>query len=102
MTPLMAAIMWGKNEIALWIIENRGGHNLEMRSYENACGTALCLACGSAPLSVVQALVAAGASTEGNDWSSPLDEAIGCGRYDVVEFLLPSAPRSCPCAAPLT
>jgi ankyrin repeat protein len=87
-TPLVYAIFWGKPAIALWLIQHRGQHNLETHSEDG--GTALHYACAYGPLSVVQALVGAGANPAAldDDGETPLMWTADNDHPDIVAFLL--------------
>ena len=87
-TPLMKAIFYRRNDIALWLIEHRGQHDLEAR--DRMGDAALHMAIRSSRLDVVHALVAAGAdpgalSAHNN---TPLWVAAEVGRADALAFLL--------------
>jgi hypothetical protein len=88
-TPLMYAIYQCKPAITLWLIGHRGHHDLDTtNNYDNT--TALHSACRYGPLSVVQALVLAGASPVAftNIGTTPLMRAADHNHSDIVAFLL--------------
>lgn len=87
-TSLMVAIYLKKPAIALWLIEHRGQHDVNTR---NRFGTtALHWACMFGPLSVVQALVAAGADVScfSGSLGTPLMCAIRYWESTIVAYLL--------------
>lgn len=89
-TPLMCVIEECEPTIALWLIENRGRHDLETRDRHG--WTALHYACGypGCSLPVVQALVKAGANPAvlDQDGWTPLMVAAKYKHPDIVAFLL--------------
>ncbi len=87
MTPLAWAIDRRKLAIALWLIEHRGQHDVD--STDCLARTALHRACENSPLSVVQALVGAGANPAALDCSgeTPLFYASSYNNHTVA-FLL--------------
>jgi hypothetical protein len=87
-TPLIYSICSNNPAMVLWLIQHRGQHNLETHSEDG--GTALHYACAYGPLSVVQALVGAGANPAalGNDGETPLMDAALNNHLDIVRFLL--------------
>jgi ankyrin repeat protein len=89
MTPLMYAIFKRKPAIALWLLEqDRGQHSLEAVTYTGC--TALHYVCRNCLLSVVQALVKAGANPVALDYGgwTPLKRAAFNTHTDIVAFLL--------------
>lgn len=88
MTPLMRAIERKKPAIALWLLEDRGQHDVETAAISNL--TALHYASEHVPLELVQALLAAGANparpTECG--FTPLTYTSGSGHTDIVACLL--------------
>jgi ankyrin repeat protein len=86
--PLMNAIQQRQPAIVLWLIEHRGHHDLSTR--DNTGGTALHWACDRGPLSIVQALVEAGANpaTLTQHGSTPLMWTAYHNHTDIVSFLL--------------
>ncbi len=88
-TPLLYAIWERKPAIALWLIEHRGQHDLD--STDTYGQTALHWACsGAGLLSVVQALVGAGANPAALSQygETPLIVAAHYNHADTVAFLL--------------
>ena len=87
-TPLMSAISARNYAIALWLIEHRGQHDLDTGDTDG--GTALHLASWTGLLSVVQALVGAGANPAALDeiGETPLISAAYNNHANVVAFLL--------------
>ena len=88
MTPLIYTIDQRKPAIAHWLIEHRGQHDLDIKDSDG--GTALHWACWEGFLSVVQALLAAGASATliCDRGRTPLTEASQTGHVDIVAYLL--------------
>jgi hypothetical protein len=88
MTSLIYAIFKRQPAIALWLIHHRGQHDLDTTDYSG--WTALHWACWYGPLSVVQALVGAGANAAAldNDRSTLLMKAALNNHSDIVAFLL--------------
>ncbi len=87
-TPLIYAIFMRKPAIALWLIEHRGQHDLD--STDRFGWRALHWACARGPLSVVEALVVAGANPaalEQEGWT-PLMWAAENKHANIVTFLL--------------
>ncbi len=88
MTPLIWAIFRQQLAIALWLIEHRGQHDLESR--ERGGQTAFHWACWRGPLSVMKALVGAGANPTALDrdgWT-PLMRAAAYDHANIAAFLL--------------
>ena len=87
-TPLMWTILKEQPAIALWLIEHRGGH--DVNSQDNTGRTAIHYANREGPLEVVQQLVAAGADVAAvtTDRSTALLFAAIDGHADIVAFLL--------------
>ncbi len=89
MTPLTWAVFMRKQPaIALWLIEHRGQHDLD--STNNYGRTALHWACIYGPLSVVTALVLAGANPAVVDCNgeTPLIYAAYINHANIVAFVL--------------
>jgi ankyrin repeat protein len=87
-TPFIYSIFHCKPAIALWLIQHRGQHDVDSRDRHG--GTALHWACSEGPLSVVQALVGAGANPAAldNNGETPLMFAADNDHPDIVAFLL--------------
>jgi len=87
-TPLIYAIWECKPAIALWLIEHRSQHDLDTANTD--WETALHFACDKGLLSVVQALVRAGANPAAfnRDGGTPLIAAARYKHANVVAFLL--------------
>ena len=87
MTPLMYAVESGKPTIAHWIIEHRGLHDVNTFG---AGMSALQYGCRHGPLSIVQALVTAGASPVSADThqTTPLTRASWNHQRNIVVYLL--------------
>ena len=88
MTPLLYAICKKQPAIALWLIEHRGQHDLDTGDTNGTA--ALQWASGRGLLSVVQALVGAGANLvapEPEEWT-PLAYAACNNHASTVDFLL--------------
>jgi hypothetical protein len=87
-TPLIYAIYERCPNIALWLIQHRGQHDVNSRDRYGR--TALHWACYHGQLSVVQALVGAGANPAAldNGGYTPLMLAASFGQPDIVAFLL--------------
>lgn len=87
-TPLCYAIREQKTAIAHWLIEHRGKHDIGTQARQARCP--LHLACYHGPLSVVQALVAAGPNSIALDIGdcTPMIYAVEGGHTDTVAYLL--------------
>ncbi len=87
-TSLIYAVCEGKPAIALWLIEHRGQHDLD--STDTYGQTALHYTCWQDSLSVVKALVGAGANLAAlNQYkSTPLSRAAANNHANIVAFLL--------------
>ena len=87
-TPLIYAIHEEKPAIALWLIEHRGQHDLDTANTDGE--TALHFACDKGLLSVVEALVRAGANPAAldRDGDTPLIWAAANNYVNIVAFLL--------------
>lgn len=83
-TPLCYAIREQKTAIAHWLIEHRGQHDIGTQARQARCP--LHLTCYHGPLSVVQALVAAGPNSIALDIGdcTPLIYAVEGGHTDTV------------------
>ena len=88
MTPLCAIDYRIPDEIAHWLIDHRGQHDLNTRRHRQM--TALHWSCHEGLLSIAQVLVASGGdpAVTNSELMTPLMEASRQGRYDVVAFLL--------------
>ena len=88
MTPLIFSTFESKPAIALWLIEHRGQDDVDTQS--DIRWTAMHWACTYGLLSVVQALVAAGANAsivDSHGWTALIHSSIHC-YADIVTFLL--------------
>ena len=87
-TPLMWAILEDQPAIALWLIEHRGGHDINTQ--DDLGLTAIHDACWRGPLEVVHQLVAAGADVAAMaaNRRTALIVAAYNGHVDIVTYLL--------------
>ncbi|MEM8505634.1 MAG: ankyrin repeat domain-containing protein [Cyanobacteria bacterium P01_D01_bin.1] len=92
-TPLMAALYLKQSDVAFCLIEAGGDVSIRRSNREGVSPelgqTALGWAASRSPVSVVEALLAAGAPVDSSDGAStPLANAVDYGRIDIVECLL--------------